>query len=233
MQVHSFGFSELHRFGSTFFDFLALRKQVFVDTLGWDVPHNETLEMDQYDTPVAHYTVVVKNGVVVGGARAMATTAVWGTHTYMLRDAYSGKLPHIPPHVMAVEIASPKVWECTRLVIADALTTQAERSECLTLIVDGLVDVARRQGADEMICLSSLALMRALRQIGYDVSRLGDTYRNEEDGRLYAVLRMPTEYSRARRAATQAIPFRPRLAGRPLPEAAGPMAAAGLHEAFA
>ena len=182
MQVHSFGFSELHRFGSTFFDFLALRKQVFVDTLGWDVPHNETLEMDQYDTPVAHYTVVVKNGVVVGGARAMATTAVWGTHTYMLRDAYSGKLPHIPPHVMAVEIASPKVWECTRLVIADALVTQAERSECLTLIVDGLVDVARRQGADEMICLSSLALMRALRQIGYDVSRLGDTYTTKRTG---------------------------------------------------
>lgn len=209
MFAHSFGFSELHRFGSTFFDFLALRKQIFVDNLGWDVPHNDTLEMDQYDTPVAHYTVVVQDGVVIGGARAMATTAVWGTHTYMLRDAYSGKLPHIPPHVMSVEIASPLVWECTRLVISDRLTTQAARTECLTMIVDGLVDVARRHGANEMICLSSLALMRALRQIGYDVSRLGETYRNEEDGRLYAVLQMPTEYSRARRAATQAIPLRP------------------------
>ncbi len=230
MQVNSFGFSELHRFGSTFFDFLALRKQVFVDNLGWDVPHNETLEMDQYDTPVAHYTVVAKDGVVVGGARAMATTAVWGTHTYMLRDAYSGKLPHIPPHVMSVEIASPQVWECTRLVISDALTTQTERTECLTLIVDGLVDVARRQGANEMICLSSLALMRALRQIGYDVSRLGETYRNEEDGRLYAVLRMPTEYSRARRAATQTIPFRPRVVSRGAREMVEEV---GLQEAFA
>ena len=45
----SFGFSELHKHGSAFFDFLALRKKVFVDDLGWDVPHDDTLEMDQYD----------------------------------------------------------------------------------------------------------------------------------------------------------------------------------------
>ena len=231
----SFGFSELHKHGSAFFDFLALRKKVFVDDLGWDVPHDDTLEMDQYDTPVAHYAVVIKDGEVVGGARGMATTAVWGQHTYMLRDAYSGKLPHIPPHVMSVEIASPLVWECTRLVISDALTTQVERSECLTLIVDGLVEVARKKGAEEMICLSSLALMRALRLIGYDVSRLGETYRNDEDGRLYAVLRMPTQYSRARRARSALIPF----PARPISRSAAPtelipvLQPVSMHEAFA
>jgi acyl homoserine lactone synthase len=153
--------------------------------------------MDQYDTPVAHYSLVLHKGQVVGGARAMATTATWGDHTYMLRDAYSGKLPHIPPHVMSVEIASPKVWECTRLVVSDDLKTQKERTECLTLIVDGLVETARAHGATELICLSSLALMRALRQIGYDVDRLGESYRNAEDGRQYAVLRMPAQFSNA------------------------------------
>lgn len=232
MQALSFGFPELHRHGSAFFDFLALRKKVFVDDLGWDIPHDDTMEMDQYDTPVAHYSLVMKGGQLVGGARAMATTAVWGTHTYMLRDACSGKLPHIPPHVMAVEIASPQVWECTRLVISDALTTQAERSTCLAMIVDGLVDTARKRGAQEMICLSSLALMRALRQIGYDVSRLGETYRNGEDGRLYAVLRMPTEYSRARRAAAQPIPF-PQRAVAPGPRELRGEALAARREAFA
>jgi len=201
-----FDFSDFHRHGSAFYKFLALRKQVFVDELGWQVPHNATVEMDQYDTPVAHYSLVMKDGEVVGGARAMATTAVWGEHTYMLRDAYSGKLPHIPPHIMSVEIASPKVWECTRLVISSALTTGSERSECLALIVDGLIDVARGKGADELICLSSLALMRALRQLGYDVARLGETYRNSEDGRLYAVLRMPAQYSKSRRNLMGLLP---------------------------
>lgn len=226
MENIRFDFSDFHRHGSSFYQFLALRKKVFVDDLGWDVPHNASVEMDQYDTPVAHYSLVLKDGEVVGGARGMATTAVWGSHTYMLRDAYSGKLPHIPPHVMSVDIATPNVWECTRLVISDSLTTQAERSECLSMIVDGLVDIARHQGAEELICLSSLALMRALRQIGYQVSRLGETYRNGEDGRLYAVLRMPAEYSKMRRERTTLIPF----PARKVSESAEP---AMLQEAFA
>lgn len=202
-----FDFCGLHRHGPAFWDFLRLRKQVFVDELKWDIPHNETIEMDQYDTPVAHYSLVMQDGVVVGGARAMPTTASWGEHTYMLRDAYSGKLPHIPAHVMSVEIASPQVWECTRLVISDALTLQRDRSECLRLIVDGLVETAIAQGANELICLSSLALMRALRQLGYDATRLGEPYRNDEDGRLYAVLKMPAAYSMMHASRRAGIEF--------------------------
>lgn len=212
MQNIRFDFSTLHRHGSAFWEFLALRKKVFVDDLGWDIPHNAEVEMDQYDTPVAQYSLVLRDGRVVGGARAMPTTAVWGGHTYMLRDAFSGKLPHIPPHVMQVEIATPHVWECTRLVISEALQTQAERSECLELIVDGLVDTVRAAGGDEMICLSSLALMRALRLLGYDVGRIGETYRNGEDGRAYGVLTMPADYSRSRKNRSRPIPFAPRRA---------------------
>ena len=200
MENIRFDFSDFHRHGRAFYEFLQLRKRVFVDELKWDVPHNDVVEMDQYDTPVAHYSLVLRDGVVIGGARAMATTATWGQHTYMLRDAYSGKLPHIPPHIMSVDIATPKVWECTRLVISSDIQTQAERTECMELIVDGLVDLVRMHGAEELICLSSLHLMRALRQIGYNVSRLGETYRNDEDGRQYGVLRMPAEYSATRRA---------------------------------
>jgi len=197
-----FDFSGLHLHGRAFYEFLGLRKQVFVDELGWDVPHNAEVEMDQYDTPMAQYSLVMKNGKVVGGARAMATTATWGDHTYMLRDAFTGKLRHIPGHIMTTDIAAPDVWECTRLVISDALTTQAERSDCLRLIVDGLVETARAEGAAEMICLSSMLLMRALRQLGYGVEKAGPTYVNDEDGRVYGVLRMPADYSNARKAAS-------------------------------
>ncbi|MEO6301434.1 MAG: acyl-homoserine-lactone synthase [Paracoccaceae bacterium] len=194
-----FDLSDFHHHGRAFYEFLALRKQVFVDQLKWDVPHNDTVEMDQYDTPLAHYSLVLRDGVVVGGARTMATTSVWGEHTYMLRDAWSGKLQHIPRHVMSVEIASPLVWECTRLVISDTLTLHADRSECLRLVVDGLVEMARANGATSMISLSPLPFLRAMRQQGYEVSLLGDAYRNGEDNRQYGVMKMPTEYSTARR----------------------------------
>ncbi|KAJ55422.1 autoinducer synthase [Actibacterium mucosum KCTC 23349] len=193
----SFEFAKLHQHGNAFFDYLTLRKKVFVDDLGWDVPHNADFEMDQYDTPVACYSLVMKDGKVVGGARAMTTTATWGEHTYMLRDAHSGKLAHIPPEVMERDIASPLVWECTRLVISDDLNTAAERSECLRMIVDGLVGMAQERGAVQMICLSSLLLMRALRQLGYEVTLVGPTYRNSEDGRSYGVLSMPAAFAGA------------------------------------
>ena len=200
MQNIQFDFSTLHLYGTAFFDFLRLRKRMFVDEMKWDIPHNDVMEMDQYDTPMAQYALVLRDGQVVGGARAMATTAVWGAHTYMLRDAFSGKLPHIPPEVMTVEIASPKVWECTRIVISDALTTHEDRQECMEHIIDGVVSLTLKHGADQVIGLSTVALMRWLRGLGYPVGRLGAPYRNAEDGRHYAVLHMPAEYSRAWKA---------------------------------
>ncbi len=186
-----FDFASLHRHGPAFFDYLALRKRFFVDTLGWDIPHNDEMEMDQYDNPLAHYSLVLRNGKVVGGARTMPTTACWGEHSYMLRDAVNGKLADIPPRVLDGEIRSPKVWECTRLVISDAVCGHAERARCLSLIVDGLVRVAAAHGGSELMSLSPITLMRALRQLGYAASRIGEPYSNPGDGRRYAVLSMP------------------------------------------
>jgi acyl homoserine lactone synthase len=191
MENITFSLATLHQHGSAFYDFLGLRKRFFVDTLNWDIPHDDTVEMDQYDNPLAHYSLVLRDGEVVGGARTMPTTAMWGRHTYMLRDAVAGKLIDIPPEIMPREVKDPCIWECTRLVVSDDVKTQAERSECLGLIVDGLVKVAAKGGAEQLISLSPLPLMRALRQMGFAADRIGEPYRNDQDGRQYAVLAMP------------------------------------------
>ncbi len=191
MENITFSLATLHLHGAAFYDFLGLRKRFFVDTLNWDIPHDDKVEMDQYDNPLAHYSLVLRDGEVVGGARTMPTTAMWGRHTYMLRDAVAGKLIDIPPEIMPREVKDPCIWECTRLVVSDDVKTQAERSECLGLIVDGLVKVAARGGAEQLISLSPLPLMRALRQMGFAADRIGEPYRNDQDGRQYAVLAMP------------------------------------------
>ena len=193
MEYITFNLASLHVHGDAFFQFLGLRKRFFVDQLGWDIPHDDKVEMDQYDNPQAHYSLVVRDGEVVGGARTMATSAKWGEHTYMLRDAVCGKLKDIPAEIMRREVASKGVWECTRLVMSDELRTHAERSTCLSLIVSGLVEVAGQNGAERLISLSPLSLERALRQLGFDASRMGEPYRNE-DGRKYAVLTMPAAH---------------------------------------
>ncbi len=195
MENITFDLSDLHLHGTAFYDYLRLRKHFFVDTLGWDIPHNETVEMDQYDNPLAHYSLVLRDGKVIGGARTMPTTSNWGAHTYMLRDAVNGKLVDIPAQVLSSEIRTPDVWECTRLVLSDSLRTHAERSECLSLVVDGLIRVARQNGASELMSLSPVSLMRALRQLGYAANRIGEPYENAGDGRRYAVLSMPTQRS--------------------------------------
>lgn len=187
----TFDFLGQHRHGMAFHEYLRLRKTFFVDALAWDIPHNQEVEMDQYDNPCAHYSVVLNRGKVVGGARAMPTSATWGRYSYMLRDAQRGQLAQIPSEVMPYEVASDDVWECTRLVVADSVTTQSERADCLSLIVEGLIEIANENGGVELVSLSPLPLVRALRQLGFPASRLGEPYYNEADQRKYAVLSMP------------------------------------------
>lgn len=190
MENITFNLLDQYRHGTAFQQFLALRKKTFVDGLGWDIPHDDAYEMDQYDNPRAFYSLVLRDGEVVGGARGMATDTRWGSHTYMLRDAFEGKLIDIPSWVVPQDVASPAVWECTRLAISDNLKTHAERSQCLSMILDGLLEVMADHGATELMSLSPLSMVRALRQLGYPVDRKGEPYTNE-DGRRYAVLSMP------------------------------------------
>lgn len=192
MENITFDFAELHLHGPAFYEFLQLRKHFFVDVLNWDVPNNGLVEMDQYDNPLAFYSLVVREGKVIGGARAMPTTSRWGDTTYMLRDAALGKLPDIPNNVLKDEIVTTKVWECTRLVISEEITAQKDRAECLSLVVGGLIDIAAKRGADQLISLSPVLLRRTLRQLGYAATQIGETYSDADDRRKYAVLSLDT-----------------------------------------
>lgn len=189
MRYITFDFLGQHSHGNAFRQYLRIRRRFFVEGLGWEIPHNDEVEMDQYDNPCAHYALVLRGATVIGGARVMPTTAAWGRHRYMLRDAFRGEIS-IPRSVVAEEIVAPEVWECTRLVVSDEVASQAERSACLSLILEGSVELVRRHGGDELISLSPIPLARTLRQLGFPARRVGESYL-ESDGRRYAMLRMP------------------------------------------
>lgn len=189
MRYITFDFLGQHHHETAFHQYLSLRKRFFVDVLGWDIPHNDDVEMDQYDNPCAHYSLVVRDSTVIGGARLMPTTSSWGRHSYMLRDALRGAID-IPSHVVSEEIVSDEIWECTRLVVSDDLATQAERTECLSLILWGCWDIVRRCGGREVVSLSPVTMVRTLRQLGFAARRVGEPYR-EADGRSYVMLQTP------------------------------------------
>ena len=193
MDYITFELRDLHHYGNAFYDYLALRKRFFVDALGWDIPHDDSVEMDQYDNPTARYSLVLDGGEVVAGARALPTTANWGTNTYMLRDARTGKLSGIPADLIDEEIVSKTMWECTRLVISERVEGMAERTRCLGLICEGLVEMAQAEGATELMSLSNLWLLRSLKSLGYRAELMSRPYVNGEDGHRYAVMKMRAE----------------------------------------
>lgn len=118
----------------------------------------------------------------------------------MLRDALKGEFT-IPPSVVSEEIVTDQVWECTRLVISDDLTTHVDRGNCLSMLLEGCSELARDRGGHELISLSPVVMTRTLRQLGFAARQVGTSY-CDGDGRKYAMLRMPT-YSPAAAIAAE------------------------------
>ena len=206
MEKITFNLTDLHKYGTAFFEFLALRKQFFVDQLGWQIPHDDDVEMDQYDNPKAYYSLVLEDGKVIGGGRAMATTAQWGSHTYMLRDAVEGKIIGIPETIVNKVEVDANVWECTRVVVSSEIKDPAKSAECLAMIVEGLAEQALEQNATELMALSRPSLVRALRKIGYAPRLLGDSYVNGDDGRRYVAMSMSVAERKEFIPAPQRLP---------------------------
>lgn len=200
----TFDLSDMHLYGSAFYDFLGLRKRFFVDTLAWDIPHNNDVEMDQYDNPTAAYSVAIMDGRLVGGARVMRFSDKWGSNGCMLQDAIDGRIDGIPANILPKSHGFGRASECTRLVLSDQLTSPHERQECLALIVEGLVDRAIRQKSDELVTLTVPGFRRSLRKLGYDARQIGERYQNKHDGRSYAILAMPAVHADAKVQLRQA-----------------------------
>lgn len=177
----------MHLHGSAFHEFLRLRKQFFVDGLGWDIPTDGSVEMDQYDTPHAHYSLVERDGRIVGGARCQPTNVSWGDYTCMMNDAARGRLKGIPADLFDPARCSPKLWEGTRLVVSDEITSLTERTQCLALTVDGLMRIIGSRGGSSFITLSPLPLQRAAKMVGAEAQRVSPVYVCDSDGREYAV----------------------------------------------
>ncbi|SPJ30972.1 acyl-homoserine-lactone synthase [Falsiruegeria mediterranea] len=195
MELHTFTFIEQSFHGDCFPGYLRLRKRHFVDQLGWELSHDGCHEMDQYDHPLSIYSIVMEEGRVVGGARALPCNADWCGWSYMLGDAARGKIDAIPPDLMSNYPTSGRTWECTRLVLDDTRLNADERQTALKLVVHGLCRVARASGCEEMLSLSPTVFGRLLKRFGYDCQAYGRRYVGVEDGRLYGPFRMTCDPS--------------------------------------
>ncbi|EBA16460.1 autoinducer synthesis protein RhlL [Roseobacter sp. SK209-2-6] len=165
-------------------DFSRLRKQEFVDRLGWDLTHTESAEWDEYDNPNALYAIAYENGKCVGGARLLRTdknTPRKGSSdlTFMLADFLAGRLStSMSDEDMKATISpSPEIWEMTRFVGSPKVT------KALLGHVNGYLALL---GAHSVLTLSPRLMPIALKRLGYSVNVLSKPI--EFDGKEYVAL---------------------------------------------
>ncbi|MEL6435555.1 MAG: acyl-homoserine-lactone synthase [Pseudomonadota bacterium] len=87
--------------------YLRLRKRVFHDMLGWEVPVHGDMEYDELDDAPCTYTLFTDaDGIVRGGARLIPTTQP------TLLSSYFGEL--MPDEINFI---APDIWESSRYCV--------------------------------------------------------------------------------------------------------------------
>lgn len=151
--------------------YFKLRKQVFVDQLGWDVPVSEYGEIDQYDREDTFYIVAERDGNCVGGLRLNPTTTRFKfrgqDYSYMIRDAKLGLLPSIPADLMSEDAPQQRTtWEMTRVI------SQKEPVHLRNLI-DQAGSFLQRRGVNDVLFHSRPGAGRICQIWGYVSSPVG------------------------------------------------------------
>lgn len=152
--------------------FFQLRQKVFVDGMGWDLPTNDLGEVDQYDRKNAYYVVSEKNGCFVGGMRLIPTTnaffdAQGKRHTYMIKDAYDGRLENMPDDLINCEPPVDKsIWEVTRVITAKEPLN-------LKLLIGAACRFLMSKDATHILYHTRPSASRLGKIWGYDVASMG------------------------------------------------------------
>jgi acyl homoserine lactone synthase len=143
-----------------------LRHSVFHDRLGWQVRSEHGREHDWYDLIGPHY-LVARSGPgiddAIGCWRLLPTTG-----PYMLRDVFPMLLDG------GCAPADPLVWEISRFAIAEDHAGGSFGFSSLPAdMLRAMLRFGISQGLDAIVGVTSAAVERMLRKLGFTVERLG------------------------------------------------------------
>lgn len=123
MQFEIIQFGETNPKWPLVYEYYRLRETTFVKSKKWELSTDRGLEFEQYDNLLSVvYILAVDDGRVVGGARMAMTSHLYGEkatpkYSYMIRDAYLGRLSTIPKTLCdKLPPSDDKTWELTRCI---------------------------------------------------------------------------------------------------------------------
>ena len=149
------------------------RNDVFVEKLGWELPVEDGLEIDQYDDDRSTYLLAVDdNDTVTGSLRILPTT---GGH--LMTDLFPSMCAGEPP-------VGPTVWEISRFYVLPPTRRPKDRVKAAAEVLSGMVELALLHGVEKVTMVSYMANMPLIIGLGFDVTPLG-LPTQYEDGNTY------------------------------------------------
>lgn len=141
------------------------RKAVFVDGLGWNVPHAGGLEMDRYDREDTIYLIARHRGErqIQASARLLPTL---GPH--LMSDVF--------PHALHGGVPrGARIWEASRFCPAPGLCGRRIRLALLWEIFCGVMETSLLFGVERIVFMAGATLLPLALRCGWDAAVLGPT----------------------------------------------------------
>lgn len=194
--------SNLHLHGSLWYDHHRLRKTVFVDGSGWDIPHTNEVEWDQYDTPLTKYIITHSEGRVLAASRVFPCNYSGPSTSYMIRDATLGRLPNIPATIMKSACTASNSYEATRFTVDPTLSRRA-RTDALKMNALDLMAYCESIGAQKVFALMPPGFIAWLRRAGLNAFPAGPAVTNDL-GECFGVIECDRPFLKAEQLALSA-----------------------------
>jgi len=163
----------MHIHGELFTDVLKARHESFIVQQNWDLPEEDGMEFDQYDTPQSRWIAVHDFGRVLAGIRMTPTTAKCGIYSYMIKDAQNGLLDSIPQDILYDDApVGEHIWETSRVFVAQDVPAKLRLGVQASLMSE-MVRTARDNGATQLLGLCPRAWKRWMSRLGYKTEHVG------------------------------------------------------------
>lgn len=151
------------------------RKRIFVDWKGWDVPHDEEEERDQFDGPEAAY-LVVRDPATRGHLASLRLLRTDRPH--LLGDIFPELCEGPPPQ-------SARIREITRLCVSPDCPKE-DRQTVRRRLVCALAEYALLTGIEGYTMLTEMSFLSRVAALGWRCEMLGmpKSYGDEMYGAL-------------------------------------------------
>lgn len=175
MQFTTLSFDNMHVHGELFTNMLRARHSTFIDQKSWDLPSEDGMEFDQYDTPQSRWIAVHELGKVLAGVRLTPTKARCGVYSYMVRDAQLGLLDTIPKDLLWDEApVAEHIWDANRMFVSRDVPA-AQRRRVQVQLITGMISGARALGATMLLGLLPTPVQRLATRVGLVLEDAGPT----------------------------------------------------------